>query len=109
MGDSSSRAYRLLELKLTPRARSSPPLCPVPGFCSLVVYLSCRNEMLITDLDTDRPQWKLSSYGPSSAGNLVDGKDISPEELRIKMLESNGNQQAYVRPRSSIFRRPNQS
>jgi hypothetical protein len=53
--------------------------------------------MLITDLDTDRPQWRLTSYGPSGAGNLVEGKDVSPEELRMRMLESNGNQQAYVR------------
>lgn len=53
--------------------------------------------MLIADLDTDRPQWRLTSYGPSGAGNLVEGKDISPEELRMRMLESNGNPQAYVR------------
>jgi hypothetical protein len=61
--------------------------------------------MLITDLDTDRPLWKLSSYGPASNTNLVDGKDISFEELRMKMLESGGNQAAYVRLVSSIMTR----
>ena len=53
--------------------------------------------MLITDLDTDRPLWKLSSYGPTHVANLVEGKDISFEELRMKMVETGGNQAAYVR------------
>lgn len=71
---------------------------------SLLLH-SCSNEMLITDLDTDRPLWKLSSYGPASNTNLVDGKDISYEELRMKMLESGGNQAAYVRLVSAFMTR----
>lgn len=52
--------------------------------------------MLISDLGVDRPLYALSSYGPSGEDNLVDNKDISFEELRMKVLESGGNQTAYV-------------
>jgi len=49
----------------------------------------------------ERPTWYLSSYAPSkdSPAQLIDGKDISPEEARVMAykLRAEGVPQAYVR------------
>jgi len=49
----------------------------------------------------ERPTWYLSSYAPSkdSPAQLIDGKDISPEEARVMAyrLRAEGAPQAYVR------------
>lgn len=59
--------------------------------------LEFKVEEVYKDLDAERPQYRLSTYGPGSHPSVVEGKDLSPEELRMMMLQSGGNQQAYVR------------
>lgn len=49
---------------------------------------------------TERPTWFLSSYAPGKdpPAQLIDGKDISPEEARVMAykLRAEGNPAAYV-------------
>lgn len=46
-------------------------------------------ESINTDLTTDRPTWPLSSFGPAkNEPNLLDGLDVSPEELQLKFYEA---------------------
>ncbi|KAL7267626.1 hypothetical protein RUND412_009780 [Rhizina undulata] len=55
-------------------------------------------ESIKSDL-TERPMWILSSYGPGKdpPAQLIDGKDISPEEARLMAykLLAQGNPGAY--------------
>lgn len=52
------------------------------------------------DLTKERPQWILSSYAPGKdpPAQLIDNKDISPEEMRLQYytLGAQGQLGAYV-------------
>lgn len=49
----------------------------------------------------EKPTWILSSYGPGKnpPAQLIDGKDVSFEEMRLMAYEANQNNNfaAYVR------------
>lgn len=57
-------------------------------------------EGIQTDLTKERPKWILSSYAPGkNEKNLLDGHDLSPEELRLRFYAARaaGNPALYVR------------
>lgn len=57
-------------------------------------------EGIQTDLTKERPKWILSSYAPGkNERNLLDGHDLSPEELRLRFYAARaaGNPALYVR------------
>lgn len=59
------------------------------------------SETIKTDLTKERPIWVLSSYAPGKdpPAQLIDNKDISPEEMRVQayQLASEGKIEIYVR------------
>ena len=60
-------------------------------------------ESINRDLDTEKPIWPLSSFGPAKMQpNLIAGLDESPEELRVRANQaaSAGTTQDYV---STLF------
>lgn len=73
------------------------PAKPVAATASAAVPLNFKVEDVYKDLEGERPQYRLSTYGPGGNASVVDGKDLSPEELRMMMVQSGGNPQAYVR------------
>lgn len=57
-------------------------------------------EGIQVDLTKERPRWVLSSYAPGKhEKNLLDGHDLSPEELRLRFYAARaaGNPTLYVR------------
>ena len=57
-------------------------------------------ETLTRDLDSEKPVWPLSCFGPAKLQpTLIANLDESPEELRVKAAEAarNGTIQEYVR------------
>ena len=58
-------------------------------------------ESINRDLDTEKPIWPLSSFGPAKMQpNLIAGLDESPEEMRVRAAQvaRAGTMQEYVRP-----------
>lgn len=63
-------------------------------------------ESLTRDLQTEKPVWPLSSFGPAKCQpTLIADLDESPEEMRVKAAQAAraGNIQEYVRPLSPFF------
>ncbi|KAJ2995195.1 hypothetical protein NUW54_g7432 [Trametes sanguinea] len=57
-------------------------------------------ESIVRDLESEKPIWPLSSYGPAKLQpTLIANLDESPEELRVKAAEAarKGTVQEYVR------------
>jgi nucleoporin NUP42 len=63
-------------------------------------HVAATVENLKPDL-RERPIWPLSSFGPGKNPpcQLIDGKDVSPEEARVMayLAQTEGNLAAYVR------------
>lgn len=56
-------------------------------------------DTIRTDLTTDRPIYALTSYAPGKGeSNLIDGLDLSPEELRMMYItaKASNNPSLYV-------------
>lgn len=53
----------------------------------------------------ERPIWRLSSYAPGRdpPAQLVDGKDVSPEEMRVRAYELNMQGMGQQSVRSDVF------
>ena len=68
---------------------------------SLLNSFTVSGETINSDLTKERPIWRLSSYAPGRdpPAQLVDGKDVSPEEMRVREYELNmrGMGQQFVR------------
>jgi len=69
---------------------------------SLLNSFTVTGDTITSDLTRERPTWRLSSYAPGKdpPAQLVDGKDVSPEEMRVRAYELNmqGMGQQFVRP-----------
>ena len=58
---------------------------------SLLNSFTVSGDTINVDLARERPLWKLSSYAPGRdpPAQLIDGKDVSPEEMRFRAWELN--------------------
>ncbi|KAI5801536.1 hypothetical protein DFH27DRAFT_60729 [Peziza echinospora] len=67
---------------------------------SLLNSFTVSPDTLQNDLTKERPIWKLSSYAPGKdpPAQLIDGKDMSPEEMRLRAYEcmANGAMNQYI-------------
>lgn len=56
---------------------------------SLLNSFTVSENTITADLTRERPLWKLSSYAPGRdpPAQLIDGKDVSPEEIRFRAWE----------------------
>ena len=55
-------------------------------------------EIIISDLQREKPAWPLSSYGQKEDPCLLVGLDMSPEEMRWKAMQCQmrGDMNGYV-------------
>ena len=66
---------------------------------SLLNSFTVSGDTITADLTRERPLWKLSCYAPGRdpPAQLIDGKDVSPEELRFRAWELQGMEHQFVR------------
>lgn len=58
----------------------------------------CSIENITRDLASkERPAWPLTSYGPFDDITLVEGLDVSPEEMRLSAVAAWRKPEEYVR------------
>ena len=64
----------------------------------LVLPTGRSRDIIISDLQREKPAWPLSSYGQKEDPCLLVGLDMSPEEMRWKAMQCQmkGDMNSYV-------------